>query len=141
LRILVVDDEKDIPVLFEQRFKSEIKSGLFEFHYAFSSEEALHYLDNQLHPHLMLILSDINMPGINGLDLLKIIKRRHPSIIVIMLTAYGDAYNSQLAYEYGAEEIINKPINFLYLKNLLLDLKRIYTSKEEGSANDQNSSR
>ena len=139
MKILVVDDEKDIPVLFEQRFKQEIKSGIFEFYYTFSAEEAIRYLKLKITPHLMLILSDINMPGMNGLDLLKTVKSDYPHISVFMLTAYGDAYNSQTAFEYGAEEIINKPINFIYLKNILLEFKQIHQEKEEGSADDKDS--
>ena len=91
MKILVVDDERDVQVLFEQRFRKEIKNGDMQFAFAYSGEEALQYLD-QHHHEAVLILSDINMPGMNGLELLKNIKQKQlePPPGVMMITAYGD---------------------------------------------------
>ena len=91
MKILVVDDEKDIQPLFMQRFRREIRNGELEFVFAYSGEEALVYLKNYLH-QAVLILSDINMPGMSGLELLQRIKERHhqPPPVVMMITAYGD---------------------------------------------------
>lgn len=121
LRVLVIDDEEDIYLLFEQQFRLEIKNQLLEFHYARSAEEALLFLHQRIDPQLVLILSDISMPGMNGLELLKILKNAYPKITVFMITAYGDHENSKMALELGASEIISKPIDFSYLKELILD--------------------
>ncbi len=117
MKILVVDDEKDIKTLFEQRFRKEIRENLFEFAFAFSGEEALSCMEKYDH-EAVLILSDINMPGMSGLDLLKEIKKAHktPSPIVMMITAYGDAENYNRAMELGADDFLTKPIDFIVLK-------------------------
>lgn len=120
MKILVVDDEIDVRLLFEQRFRKEIRSGEMEFVFAFSGEEALMYLN--LHEHeAVLILSDINMPGMSGLELLGHIKQKYlkPPPIVMMITAYGDAdiYNS--AKKLGADDFLTKPVDFLLLKEKL----------------------
>lgn len=124
LRILIVDDEADIYFLFDQYFKKEIDSKKLEFNYVRSAEEAIELLYHKTIPHLALILSDINLPGMNGLELLKYLKQKYPEIRVFMITAYGNAQNSQLALELGAEEIISKPIPFAYLKQLILDYSK-----------------
>jgi CheY-like chemotaxis protein len=117
MNILVVDDEKDIQPLFEQRFRKEIRTGQVEFEFAFSGEEALKCLDNYRH-EAVLILSDINMPGMNGLELLSKIKQKHhePPPVVMMITAYGDNDNYRKAMELGADDFITKPVNFINLK-------------------------
>ena len=94
MNILVVDDEHDVKVLFEQKFRKEIRSGEMNFNFAYSGNEALDYL-NEHEQEAVLMLSDINMPGMSGLDLLKIIKEDPPvpPPIVMMITAYGDQYN------------------------------------------------
>ncbi len=120
MKILVVDDEKDIKTLFEQRFRKEIRSKQVEFDFAFSGEDALKYLD--VHDQeAVLILSDINMPGMSGLELLaRIKKRRHdPPPVVMMITAYGDAENFKTAKELGADEFLTKPVDFTVLKEKL----------------------
>ena len=86
--ILIVDDEPDIADLFRQRFRRETRQGQYVLHFAASSEEALHNLA-EIHPELIVILSDINMPGTDGLDLLREIKQRRPALPVLMVTAYG----------------------------------------------------
>jgi two-component system, chemotaxis family, chemotaxis protein CheY len=119
MKILVVDDEKDVQVLFEQRFRKEIKNKEMEFAFAYSGEEALKYL-NELH-EAVLILSDINMPGMSGLELLRHIKEKHhePPPLVMMITAYGDAENYNTAMKLGADDFLTKPLEFSLLKEKL----------------------
>ena len=113
MKVLVVDDERDIQVLFEQRFRKEIKNNQVEFVFAFSGEEALTYLNKHEHKHeAVLILSDINMPGMSGLELLPKAKAARPHVPVIMITAYGDAETKRQALENGAEALLTKPIDF-----------------------------
>ena len=117
MKILVVDDERDIQMLFEQRFRKEIKEKSLEFAFAFSGEEALTYLRKQNH-QTVLILSDINMPGMSGLELLRQIKDKYviPPPRVMMITAYGDAENFEKAKQLGADDFLTKPVDFQYLK-------------------------
>jgi two-component system, chemotaxis family, chemotaxis protein CheY len=120
MKILVVDDEKDIQTLFEQRFRKEIRDKLVNFVFAFSGEDALSYLN--LHEHeAVLILSDINMPGMSGLELLGHIKQKHrkPPPVVMMITAYGDAENFNMAKQLGADDFLTKPVDFNLLKEKL----------------------
>ena len=120
MKILVVDDERDVQALFEQRFRKEIREKIIEFAFAYSGEEALAYL-NQLNHEAVLILSDINMPGMSGLELLKEIKLHYdtPPPIVMMITAYGDEENYQQAMNYGADDFLTKPLDFNTLKEKL----------------------
>ncbi len=120
MKILVVDDEKDMQSLFEQRFRKEIKDKLVEFVFAFSGEEALKYLNKDEH-EVVLILSDINMPGMSGLLLLEKIKIKYkkPPPIVMMITAYTDDDNQKIASELGADDFLTKPIDFVGLKKKL----------------------
>ena len=120
MKILVVDDEKDVQVLFEQRFRKEIRNGEMEFVFAYSGEQALKYLEQHDH-EAVLILSDINMPGMTGLELLRNIKERHhePPPVVMMITAYGDAENYNIAMRLGADDFLTKPLEFSVLKEKL----------------------
>ena len=120
MKILLVDDERDVQVLFEQRFRKEIKNHEMQFEFAFSGEEALSYL-NAHEQEAVLILSDINMPGMSGLELLKHIKQQHlkPPPIVMMITAYGDAENFNAAKDLGADDFLTKPVDFTVLKEKL----------------------
>ncbi|MFS8081802.1 MAG: response regulator [Ginsengibacter sp.] len=120
MKILVVDDEKDVKILFEQKFRKEIKSGELEFAFAFSGEEALQYMRANEH-EAVLILSDINMPGMSGLELLKHIKEKYekPPPIVMMITAYGDDDNYNEAMKLGADDFLTKPVDFINLKEKL----------------------
>jgi CheY-like chemotaxis protein len=120
MKILVVDDEKDVQILFEQRFRKEIKEGQINFVFAFSGEEALNYLD-ELNHEAVLILSDINMPGMTGLELLRRIKEKYnsPPPVVMMITAYGDADNYNQAKALGADDFLTKPVDFTALKEKL----------------------
>lgn len=124
MKILVVDDERDIQTLFEQRFRKEIRENQMSFAFAFSGEEAMAYLDQNEHG-AVLILSDINMPGMSGLELLKHIKAKFqtPPPAVMMMTAYGDADNFNMAKKLGADDFLTKPIEFNLLKEKLNTLK------------------
>jgi CheY-like chemotaxis protein len=124
MKILVVDDEKDVQILFEQRFRKEMKSGEMNFVFAFSGEEALSYLNGTNH-EAVLILSDINMPGMSGLELLRQIKDkyRQPPPMVMMITAYGDADNYNTAMKLGADDFLTKPLDFTSLKEKLKVIK------------------
>ena len=120
--ILIVDDESDVAELFRQRFRREVRQGTYVLHFAMSSEEALAKLDGEIEPQLIVILSDINMPGMDGLALLREVKRRHPDLPVMMVTAYGDDERRQRAEQYGASEFITKPVDFDTLKAQLRQL-------------------
>jgi len=123
MKILVVDDERDIQALFEQRFRKEIKSGEMEFVFAFSGEDAIAYLQRHKH-EAVLILSDINMPGMSGLELLESIKQKFvkPPPFVMMITAYGDDTNFNMAKQLGADDFITKPVDFGILREKLKKL-------------------
>jgi CheY-like chemotaxis protein len=123
MNILVVDDEKDVQVLFEQRFRKEIKNHEINFAFAYSGEEALNYLNGHNH-QAVLILSDINMPGMSGLELLKRIKDRYkaPPPSVMMITAYGDKENFDTAMRLGADDFLTKPLDFSLLKEKLKEV-------------------
>ena len=120
MKILVVDDERDVRALFEQRFRKEIRDGEMIFAFAYSGEEALGYLSTLNH-EAVLILSDINMPGMSGLELLKQIKTHFekPPPIVMMITAFGDDENYQQAIQLGADDFLTKPLNFTHLREKL----------------------
>jgi YesN/AraC family two-component response regulator len=118
LKVMVVDDEADVRTLFEQRFRKEVRAGLIELYFALSAQEALAFLDQ--HEEDVLILSDINMPGMNGLDLLKVVKEMHRHLRVFMITAYGDEEYHRRACEYGCDDYFTKPIDFGVLKERLL---------------------
>ena len=120
--ILVVDDEPDVADLFRQRFRREVRQGTYVLHFAVSGEEALDELADGIEPPLIVILSDINMPGMDGLALLHEIRTRRPDLPVIMVTAYGDDERRRRATEYGAAEFLTKPVDFDSLKVRLRQL-------------------
>jgi CheY-like chemotaxis protein len=119
MSILVVDDEPDVAELFRQRFRREARQGTYVLHFSYSGEEALAKLDDGIRPELIGILSDINMPGMDGLALLREIKQRWPELPVMMVTAYGDDARRRRADEYGAAEFLTKPVDFELLKTRL----------------------
>jgi CheY-like chemotaxis protein len=123
MKILVVDDERDVQTLFEQRFRKEIKSGEMKFAFAYSGEEALQFMEAH-NQEAVLILSDINMPGMSGLELLKHIKEEFesPPPFVMMITAYGDDENYNNAMKLGADDFLTKPLDFTKLKDKLKKL-------------------
>jgi two-component system chemotaxis response regulator CheY len=120
MKILVVDDENDVKVLFEQRFRNEIKRREMDFSFAFSGEDALNFMKSHEN-EAVLILSDINMPGMSGLELLRTVKKQYetPSPFVIMVTAYGDDENYSHAMKFGADDFLTKPVDFTSLKEKL----------------------
>jgi len=134
MKVIVVDDEEDIQILFKQRFRKEIKAGLVEFLFFLSAEAALDYLLDRGEASAMLILSDINMPGMNGLELLRIIKKELSSFKVFMITAYGDEQNYQTAMAWGADDYITKPVNFDALKQKIFSLELPSTHRLFSSA-------
>lgn len=116
MRILVVDDEKDVEFLFRQKFRKEIRKKTLEFVFAFSGQEALDILERSNPPNVVYIFSDINMPGMTGLELLEQVKTKYPKIKISMISAYGDKDNFEKAKESGAKEFFTKPIDFDSLK-------------------------
>jgi CheY-like chemotaxis protein len=120
MKLLVVDDERDVQWLFEKKFRKEQRSGELDMHFANSGEAALDMLKQPQMGDLKIVLTDINMPGMSGIDLLKIIKEEYSSLPVIVITAYDDAKNRMAAYRNGADDYINKPIDFEKLKIKLL---------------------
>ncbi len=121
--ILIVDDEPDIADLFRQRFRREVRQGRYVLHFANSGEEALRRL-TEIRPELIVILSDINMPGMDGLDLLREVRRLRPELPVLMVTAYGDDERRHRADELGAADFLTKPVDFDRLKQQLGQLMR-----------------
>lgn len=123
MKILVVDDEQDVKVLFQQRFRKEIRNGDLEFVFAFSGEDALKVMKT-MEQEAVLILSDINMPGMSGLELLDTIKKHFikPPPVVMMITAYGDEENRTMAKKLGADDFLTKPLDFSLLKDKLINL-------------------
>ena len=117
LLILVVDDEPDVEILFRQQFRRDLKAGRFNMEFAQSAPAALQCISDAKNASLILILSDINMPGMTGLELLPKAKAARPDVPVIMITAYGDADTKQKALEGGAEGLFTKPIDFAMLRN------------------------
>jgi CheY-like chemotaxis protein len=117
LLILVVDDEPDVEALFRQQFRRDIRAGRFTIDFAQSADGALKLISDAAGASLILILSDINMPGMTGLELLPKAKAARPDVPVIMITAYGDPDTKRKALEGGAEALLTKPIDFVALRS------------------------
>jgi CheY-like chemotaxis protein len=117
LLILVVDDEPDVEALFRQHFRRDLRAARFTMEFAYSASAALDRIGNAEEASLILILSDISMPGMSGLELLPRAKALRPDVPVIMITAYGDADTKRKALENGAETLLTKPIDFVVLRN------------------------
>jgi CheY-like chemotaxis protein len=115
--VLVVDDEPDVKELFRQQFRRDLRAGRFTMEFAQSASAALQRIADAAGVSLILILSDINMPGMSGLELLPKAKALRPDVPVIMITAYGDAETKRKALERGAEALFTKPIDFAALRN------------------------
>lgn len=127
MKIMIVDDEKDVEMLFRQKFRKELRNNEIEFDFAFSGEEALTLLGSENPPKIVYVFSDINMPGMTGLELLERIKSKYPSIPVSMISAYGDSDNYQKAISSGAKGFFTKPIDF---ENLKTEISQLIKQKE-----------
>ena len=132
IKILIVDDEEDVEMLFRQKFRKEIRKELLDLVFAFSGDEALEKLAESEPPSVMYVFSDINMPGMTGLELLDEVKERYPQIQVSMISAYGDTENYEKAIASGAKEFFTKPIDFSALKEEIQSLIDQQDSEENG---------
>jgi len=116
IRVLVVDDEPDVEALFRQQFRREVRQGLYTLDFAASAAAALDKLDGCVGEEIILLVSDINMPGMSGLDLLPVVKERRPELPVFMISAYGDKATVSTAMQRGASKFLTKPVDFSQLK-------------------------
>jgi two-component system chemotaxis response regulator CheY len=116
MKLLVVDDESDVQFLFQQKFRKEIKTGQIQISYALNGSEALKFISSTENRREYLILTDINMPEMNGIELLRQVKSRYPELRVFMITAYGDEHNYNIAKALGADDYFTKPLQFELLK-------------------------
>lgn len=116
MNILVVDDEKDVEILFRQKFRRELKKGLIELNFAFSGEEAMQFLASGNATDTVYIFSDINMPGMSGIELLEQVRSAYPDIKVCMISAYHDGEHYDQAIAAGARHFFAKPIDFSSVK-------------------------
>jgi CheY-like chemotaxis protein len=114
--VLVVDDEPDVEALFRQQFRRDLRAQRFIMDFANSAADALARIASTIEQSLILILSDINMPGMTGLEMLPRVKEMRPEVPVIMITAYGDADTKRKVLEGGAEGLLTKPIDFALLR-------------------------
>jgi DNA-binding NtrC family response regulator len=112
VRVLVVDDEPDVEALFRQQFRRELREGLYRLNFALSAGAALAILGDAGGEKIILLVSDINMPGMSGLDLLPIVKTRRPNLPVFIISAYGDAHTVATALARGADAFLTKPVDF-----------------------------
>jgi CheY-like chemotaxis protein len=116
VRVLVVDDEPDVETLFRQQFRREVRNGLYTLDFALSGEAALGKLEGGIGEQIILLVSDINMPGMSGLDLLPVVKVLRPDLPVFMISAYGDGNTVATALARGASKFLTKPVDFPQLK-------------------------
>jgi len=120
VRVLVVDDEPDVETLFRQQFRREVREGLYTMDFALSGKDALDHLASHVGEQIILLVSDINMPGMSGLDLLPVVKARRPDLPVFMISAYGDKGTVDTALSRGASKFLTKPVDFHQLKQDVL---------------------
>lgn len=125
ISVLVVDDEADVAELFKRKFRRELRNGEYVMHFACSGEDAIKMLDAEIEPKVMLVLSDINMPGMSGIELLKKTRKRWPDLPVAMITAYGDPESRKKAHHAGAADFLTKPIDFVMLKSKIAALVKV----------------
>ncbi len=128
--VLIVDDEPDVEMLFRQQFRREMREGLYTLEFAISGEAALTRLAEHTGKGIILLLSDINMPGMSGLDLLPVVKERRPELPVFMISAYGDEATVATALARGANKFVTKPVDFPTLKQDVLTV----VAEQAGSA-------
>jgi DNA-binding NtrC family response regulator len=122
-RVLVVDDEPDVEPLFRQQFRRDVRQGLYRLDFALSGQTALDVLDSLPGEEIILLVSDINMPGMSGLDLLPIVKTRRPDLPVFMISAYGDADTVNTAQKRGADQFLTKPVDFAKLRRDIMTVQ------------------
>ena len=122
MKVLIVDDEQDVKQLFEQKFRREVRSGQLELIFEYSAQGALDYLDHHETSEIGVVLSDINMPGMSGIDLLRESKSRFANLRVVMITAYSDETNYQAALKYGSDDYLTKPVDFAMLRDRVFHL-------------------
>jgi DNA-binding NtrC family response regulator len=115
-RVLVVDDEPDVEALFRQQLRRELRQGLYTMDFVLSGNAALDKLDGSIGEEIILLVSDINMPGMSGFELLPIVKQRRPDLPVFMISAYGDRDTAATAFARGAKKFMGKPVDFPRLK-------------------------
>jgi two-component system response regulator (stage 0 sporulation protein F) len=127
IKVLIVDDERDVESLFRQYFRKELRSGRLEFSFAFSGDEAIVQLGASNPPEVMYVISDINMPGMSGLDLLDFVRKTYPEIKVSMISAYGDSEHLAKAVGMGAEKFFVKPIDFSLLQQ---EINQLFEASE-----------
>ena len=130
VRVLVVDDEPDVEVMVRQHFRREVRDGLYTLDFALSGEAALGKLAENMGEEIVLLLSDINMPGMSGLDLLPKVKTQRPDLPVFMISAYGDGHTMATAMARGANKFVTKPVDFPSLKQ---DVSAVIERAGEGS--------
>ena len=130
VRVLVVDDEPDVEALFRQQFRREVRQGLYSLDFAPSAAVALDKLDGCVGEEIILLVSDINMPGMSGLDLLPVVKERRPGLPVFMISAYGDKSTVEMALSRGAQKFLTKPVDFAQLKQ---DVTQVIVEARGGS--------
>ena len=130
VRVLVVDDEPDVETLFRQQFRREVRQGLYSLDFASSGNAALDILDGHIGKEIILLVSDINMPGMTGLELLHVVKQRRPDLPVFMISAYGDQGTIATALERGADKFLTKPVDFPKLKQ---DIMAVMTDATRGN--------
>ena len=116
ISVLIVDDEPDVEALFRQQFRRDLRAQRFVMDFAASASEALVHVANTVEQPPILILSDINMPGMTGLEMLPKMKEMRPGVSIIMITAYGDPETKRKALEGGATGLLTKPIDFTLLR-------------------------
>jgi CheY-like chemotaxis protein len=116
VKVLIVDDEPDVETMFRQQFRREVRQGLYTLDFALSGAAALEKLADHVGDEIILLVSDINMPGMSGLELLPAVKQRRPDLPVFMISAYGDAGTVATALQRGANKFLTKPVDFPQLK-------------------------
>ena len=129
VRVLVVDDEPDVETLFRQQFRREVRQGLYALDFALSGKAALDMLEDHVGEEIILLVSDINMPGMTGLELLPVVKQRRPDLPVFMISAYGDPGTVAAALQRGADKFLAKPVDFPQLKQ---DVKAVMAETRGG---------
>lgn len=121
-KIIIVDDEKSVQFLYDKVFKKEVESDIYKIIFCISGEEALKVINSEEKDEIKLIISDINMPGISGFELLQEVRKVLPLIPIFMSSAYTDTERQSLAKELGANDYITKPVDFISLKEKITNL-------------------